>query len=320
MKRSLAVLASAALALVCASLAHADSMPEAERARRAAVVARVGERKITVGELEDRLAELPRFQQADFGATPAEIKKKFLDTVLVRDALLELAGEKPEIAASPAIASRVARSRANATIRAIRKQSPAADRIPAEQVKAYYDEHRAQYDAPERVAIWRILVATREEADAVLAAAKKELTVANFTTLARDKSIDKATNLRAGNLGFLADDGVSNESGLRVEPAIVHAAKTVKDGELVPAPVPEGSGFAIVWRRGTVPGVKRTLPEVDEQIRLILARRASDEATTKLVDDLKKAHLGPVDTELVRTTDLPSYLDVAPKPVVIPTK
>jgi peptidyl-prolyl cis-trans isomerase C len=325
MIRGLVPLAVAAL-LVCIDAAAAPeaglrdasspSSSPAERARRAAVVARVADRTVSAGELEDRLAAVPSFQRAAFGATPSEVKKNFLEKVVLPEVWLEVAGQERASGAkaSVAVAHRLARVRANATLRAIRQRVPSPDRIDADEVKLYYEQHKAQYDAPEKVAVWRILVATKDEAEQVIAAAKKDLTVANFTALARDKSLDKATNLRAGNLGFLGDDGVSNEAGLRVEPAIVRAAKTVKDGELVGAPVVEGAhGFAVVWRRGTVHAVKRTLAEADEEIRAILARRIADEMTENLVTELKQRWLGPVDTELVRTVELPSFLDVVPK-------
>lgn len=282
---------------------------EADRTRRSANVLTIADRSITVGELEDRLAELPRFQLAEFGATLPEIKRNFLEKVMLRDVLLELAADQKKVASTPLIASRLARARANATLREVRRQLGLGNRFSEADVKAYYDAHANDYNAPERISLWRISVATRAEAEAVLASAKKDPTVANFTTLAREKSLDKATSLRAGNLGFVAEDGVSNEAGLRVEPSLVRAAKAVKDGELVPQPVAEGTGFAVVWRRGTVAAVNRPLPTVENEIRVALARRAVDEATLKLVDSLKKTKLGVVDDELARTAELPSYLD-----------
>jgi peptidyl-prolyl cis-trans isomerase C len=307
---SLAVVVAAASGTANVNGAPGDAAGDA--ARRAKVVARVGARTITAGELEDRLATIPRFQLADFDPNLEVAKRKFLEQILVREVLLDIGAEKRGLAESPAIKPQLLRARANATLRAIRRSVPAPDRIDAADVKAYYDAHLAQYDAPERIAIWRIVVKTREEAQSILEAARKDPTVQNFTTLARDKSLDKATNLRGGNLGFLSDDGVSNEAGLRVERSVVQAAKTVKDGELVSAPVAEGGNFAVVWRRGTVKATKQSLADVDEQIRVILARRKADEATQRFLDEAKRARVGPIDTELVKTIDLPSFLEPVP--------
>lgn len=297
------VVAAVALgAISVAAVAHAQG--------RNAVVARVGNKTVTAGELEDRIAAIPKFQLADFSPDLNEAKKKFLEQVIVPELLLEASAEKRGAAKDPLLVNRLARVRANATVRALRNAVGPADKISAEEVKAYYEAHRAQYDAPERVAVWRILVASKEEADRVIEAAKKDLTVTGFTTLAREKSIDKATNLRAGNLGFLNDEGLSNEAGLRADPAVVRAAKAVKDGELVPTPVPEGTNFAVVWRRGTVKATKQSLAEADASIRTIIARRKADEAITQLAEELKKTKVGPIDVELMKTVDLPTYLDV----------
>lgn len=310
-RRSLSVAIFCALASSTSSAAPPEP---SNAAARAVVVVRVGNRTVTAGELEDRLAAIPKFQLADFSPNPEDAKRKFVEGIVVPELLLEAAAEKRALASRPHLANRLARARANATVRALRNAVPAADKISADEVKAYYEEHRAQYDAPERVAVWRILVTSKDDAERVIEAAKKDLTVNGFTALARDKSIDKATNLRAGNLGFLSDDGVSNEAGLRADPAVVRAAKSVKDGELVPAPVAEGSNFAVVWRRGTVKATKQTLAEADTAIRTILSRRKADEAISKLVDELKRTKVGPIDVELMKTVDLPTYLDVKKVP------
>lgn len=271
--------------------AGATAGEDAERARTAAIVVRVGRHAMTVGELEARLALVPRFQLAEFGKTPTEIRQGFLERIVVPELLLAAGAEADGVAKKLPWSHQVARARSTATLRAIRATVPSASQVPAEEVAAYYEANRTFYDSPERVHVFRILVATQAEAETLLVALKKDLTLKAFTDAARDKSLDKATNLRGGNLGFLGPDGASNEAGLKAEPALVTAARTVKDGELVPKPVPEGPSFAVVWRRGTVAATKRTLEEATPQIRDTLARRKLDAATTRALDELAKAHV-----------------------------
>src|SRR5438270_573390 len=59
-----------------------------EAARRRAVVARVSDLVLTVGEVEDRLGALPAVQLSMFGRTAPEIARKFVDEVLLREMLL----------------------------------------------------------------------------------------------------------------------------------------------------------------------------------------------------------------------------------------
>lgn len=311
----------AALALglcLAATSARATGGEEAERARTAAVVVRVGSHAVTVGELESRLALVPRFQLTEFGKTPAEIRQGFLERVVVPELLLAEGAEAEGIAKKLPWSHQVARVRSGATLRAIRATVPSASQIAAEEVSAYYEANRSFYDSPERVHVFRILVGTQAEAEALLVTLKKDLTLKAFTELARDKSLDKATNLRAGNLGFLGPDGSSNEAGLKAEPALVTAARTVKDGELVPKPVPEGPSFAVVWRRGTVAATKRTLEEATPQIRDTLARRKLDAATTRALEELTKAHVterndAPLSVFNVHIDDGPLGTDSGPK-------
>ncbi len=267
-------------------------------------MAHVGPRTITAGELEDRLTTVPPFQRASFGADPQTIKKRFLAEVLIPEVLLALGAENRHIDQNLAVSQALARVHSNATMRALREGVGTAQTIPNEAILKYYADNKSRYEAPERYSIWRILCKTREEAAAVLEAAKKEPTIPNFQTLARDHSLDKATTLRGGNLGFVSLDGVSNEAGLKVDPAIVKAATTVKDGELVPAPVEEAGNFAVVWRRGTVGASRRTLDEVSSQIRDTLYKQALENAEKKLLDDLKKRELKELNEPLLALIEI----------------
>jgi len=298
--RLLTCLLFAAAGLLTTSAPHAED----DTTRRAAVVAHVGPRVITVGELEDRLAPIPRFQLRTFGATSLEVARKFLDQVIVHDALLALGAEDRHIDQDPAVKHVVERTVSGATLRKVREGVGIANAIPMDEVQRYYDANRSRYDARDRVNVWRILCATRDEAVTVLEAAKKDSTIQAFTQLARDHSLDKATNLRGGNLGFAGDDGVSNEPGVRVDPAVVTAARSVKDWELVPAPVQEGTSFAVVWRRGTVPGQHLTVDQVAQQIREILWHQKAEAAEKGLMDRLRADKVKDVNELLLGTFDV----------------
>jgi peptidyl-prolyl cis-trans isomerase C len=288
---------SFATTLVAGPLTYADDAsapapdPTAEAARRAAKVATIGDRVITVGELEDRLAALPPFQRATFGSDPATARRAFLEQILVPEGLLALGAAAQKLDQTPPTSYDVERAVSSATLRSIRRKLGPESAIPASDVQAYYDAHRDRYDTPERIQIWRILCKTQDEAQTVLAAAQKSLDIKTFGDLARDHSLDKASNLRAGNLGFLTPDGTSNEPGLKLDPVVVKAASSVKDGQLVPSPVPEGDAFAVVWRHGTIPANKRSVDDVAAQIRDAIWKDRVKAETDKLVASLRAAHL-----------------------------
>jgi peptidyl-prolyl cis-trans isomerase C len=284
-------------------LARADSRADdAEAARRAQVVVTVGTaRTVTVGELEDRIAALPPFQRATFGADAASVRRAFLDQVLVPEILESMGAEAQKLGDQQPTSYALERVRSQSTVRAIRVRIGPESAIPLEDVQKYYDENRARYDTPERLQIWRILCKTKEEAQTVLDAAKKDPTPKQFGELAREHSIDKGSNLRAGNLGFIAPDGTSNDPSLRVEVSIVHAAQGVRDGQLAPSPVPEGDNYAVVWRKGTLVASRRTVDQVAAQIRDTLWKARVKDETDKLTASLRAAKLKDLDESLLAT-------------------
>jgi peptidyl-prolyl cis-trans isomerase C len=138
----------------------------------------------------------------------------------------------------------------------------------------------------------------------VLDATKSYPTPATFARLAREHSQDKATYLRAGNVGFVTAEGTSSEPGLRVDPSVVQAAQKVRDGTLVPEPVAEGERFAVVWRRGTIASTKRTVDDVAAQIRDTLWKTRIKEETDREIADLRASKLRDVNEGLLDTIDL----------------
>jgi len=294
------LVAAAVLAtLVASGETRADDGGDA---RRAQVVAHVGKtRTITVGELEDRIAALPPFQRATFGADAATVRRAFLQQILIPEALEALGAEDQHVDAQQPTSRAVERARSQSAVRAIRARLGPESAIPIEDVQKYYDDNRARYDTPERLQIWRILCKTKEEAQSVLAEAKREPTPKEFGELAREHSVDKASNMRAGNLGFISPDGTSNEPGMRVDVSIVQAAHGVRDGDLVSAPVPEGAYFSVVWRRGTIAPTKRAVDQVAAQIRDTLWKARVKEETDRLVAGLRAAKLRDLDESLLDT-------------------
>src|SRR6185436_1911305 len=119
-----------------------------DAARRSKVAIRVGSRAVTVGEIEDRLLELPPFQAATFGATRDEIVKAYVEQVIVRDLLLGAGAEQRKLDDTLPTKHQLQRAKSTATLRAVRGAfaSPAA--IPMEEVTKYYEENRSHFDSP----------------------------------------------------------------------------------------------------------------------------------------------------------------------------
>ncbi|WP_437908114.1 peptidyl-prolyl cis-trans isomerase [Sorangium sp. So ce327] len=307
-------LGAAAMAVVCAASTGLSLRAEAQPAAAAdAPVARVGDAAITASEVERRLAQVPPFQLQTFGRTPEEIRKNFVNQVLVRELLLAQGAAAQKLTERADVQDRVRGVLRSALLQRIQAEAAASSPVTDEEVRAYYEAHRDRFSSPAMVALWRILVATRAEAEAILAELKKDPSPQRFKEIAREKSLDKATSMRGGDLGFVAPDGATSEPGLKVDPGLLSAAAGVKDAELVPEPVPEGDGFAVLWRRQSRKPVSRSIEQEAPSIRQILAHGKAEAQVKQLLERLRAQDVSGHAPELVDLIDITSTGDLQPK-------
>lgn len=132
-------------------------------------------------------------------------------------------------------------------------------KISDEDIKTYYDTNLESLKTPEQVRASHILVATKEEAEAVLASLKGG---ADFATLAKEKSTDTGSKDAGGDLDFFA-------KGVMEEP-FETAAFALQNGELSSV-VETSHGFHVIKRTDHKDAVTPTLDEKKEEIRETLA-------------------------------------------------
>jgi len=301
-----------------AAVSDVTGVRAAEDSRPGAVVAKVGSTEITVLALEERMKSVPDFQLAALGKSLDERKRAFLEQVLIKEALfVEAAKARNLERISPA------RDRIDDALRIARLNLLKTElAVTPEEIVAFYVDNRGRFDTPERIAVYRILCATKEQAAGVLAEAKQNGSLLRWNELARERSVDKATSLRGGSLGFVAADGSSSEPSVRVDPALFAAASRVKDGEMVSEPVKEGDFFAAVWRRGSVPAVHRTIEEEANAIRQILVRKKLEDGTRALLKELRSAHHVEAQPQLIDLIEVDSIGTIVPRkrPGVVPQR
>jgi peptidyl-prolyl cis-trans isomerase C len=248
-------------------------------------LARVGPLTIDAATFRRRAARVGAQDLAALGAAWPVRRQRFLDEVLIPEALLAIAAEREGSAPPAARDVALAHVLAAAVVRAAASSTPSdAD------VSAYYTREREQLGAPRALTLWRILLATEADARDVIAQLAPPTTV-SFGRLARERSLDRATFMRSGNLGLVGADGQTRVPELRVSPALFAAADRVRDGELVPEPVPEGEQFAVVWRRASHAPELPSLAEATPRIRARLAEERAAAALDALLALLRREHL-----------------------------
>jgi peptidyl-prolyl cis-trans isomerase C len=290
-----------------ARIVHADVSAD-----EVTIVARVGSRTISAADVSRRIAQLPPFQLRAFGRTPDEVRRAFVDKVMVREALLAQGAIDLKLGERDEVGERVRGVLRNATLGQVRAESGSTGPVSDAEVKAYYEANASKYHAPARVQVWRIQVAKRDEALSILTELKKDPTPKHWNELAREQSTDRATNLRGGNLGFVAPDGTTSEAGLKVDAAILAAVNGAKDGELLQVPVQDGERFSVVWRRNSMKPVDRDLATEAPLIKPILQHERGETKARLLVERLRAEHMTEFNPDAVDLIEVSNTGDLQP--------
>jgi len=253
------------------------------------VVARVGDATITARELERRMGEMPQNVLATMGSTPQE--------VMVPAALFAEEAKAKGLEKQREVRDRMLSVLRSALVRDL-KQGLNADAVDDDDVKSFYQGNPDKFSAPKRIGIYRILVSSEAEASALVKEVGSVPDPKAWNDLARDKSLDKASRLRGGNLGLVAEDGVTGQAGDKVDPALFAAADPVKEGELVPRPVKEGDKWAVVWKRQETRPSVRSFQQEAPGIKANLEDERLRKAMQDLLSGLRSELVGELNPEL----------------------
>ena len=264
-------------------------------------VARVGSEAVSGAALERRLAKIPDFQRIALGDTPDKLKRRVLETELIPDLLYAQEAQRLKLGDRPALQKRERELLREAMERELRKQSAAKSPVTPEDIRGYFEANRSRFETPRRVHVWRILTDDAALAKKIIAESKGVDGIAHWSAFARDNSLDKATHLRNGDLGFLHPDGNTDTPTLRVDPALFAAADKLIDGDLSPEPTQEGAHLAVIWRRGSVKAVTRTIAQEEGSIRQVLERKRLEQARDELLTELRAKYLSTTNDALLET-------------------
>ncbi len=264
-------------------------------------VAQVGSEGVSAEALTRRLARIPDFQRSALGSTPDLLKRKVLENELIPDLLYAQEAARLKLDAQPAAQQRTRELLREAMERQLRLETAAKSPVTSDDIRAYFEANRSRFETPRRIHIWRILSDDEALAKRIIAESKGVDGIQHWSQFARDNSLDKATHLRNGDLGFVHPDGNTDTPTLRVDAALFAAADKLSDGELAPEPLKEGLHFAVLWRRGSMKGVSRTVAQEENSIRQVLERKRVEQARDELLGALRTKYLS-VDNEALLET------------------
>ncbi len=286
------------------------------------VVARVGNTVITADEVRQKLGEQSPFLQAVF--RDEKHKRQFVDN-LVRFELLAQEASREGLQNKPRVQNAIKNVLVQELMRERFDAKPPA--LTDAQLKAYYDQHLAEFVSPERVRAAQIFIAAPANDRAARARAKQKIArllqelKANelkassthplhatyqptlFSDLARKYSDDPATKADGGDMRYLSHDDLAAQSSKPFADAVFALDKASPFTGVVEEP----QGFRIARLTAQQLAVNRTFddPRVKETIKAQLTRQERTQSFDQFVEKLKKDAHVTVDDKVLATVEVP---------------
>jgi peptidyl-prolyl cis-trans isomerase C len=277
----------------------------------AQVLARVGERTVTVGDYVAALEHMDQFDRMRYQAPERrqELLGEMIDVMLLADLAREKGYDKDAITQQE-----IREILRDAMLRNARDGLAGPSEIPEVAVRAYYDAHRADFRDPERRRASAIVLSGESADIAVLDAAKKA-TALQWGGLVRAKSVDPRAKAAvpadlAGDFGFVSPPGDPSGTNSRVPEEVRTALFEIPNvGEVLPRLVKSGARYYVVKLTSKTEPHDRTFEEAQRAIRVRLAQDAIRAKEESLLGELRKqypvqideAALGEVKVELPRS-------------------
>lgn len=265
------------------------------------VLAKIGDRTITLGDFAATLDRMDQFDRLKFQAT--DRRKDLLNQMIDIELLAEEA-KRRGLDKEPATQEAIRALLRDAFLVDAHKALPTPAEIPAEEVKAYYDAHVADYTDPERRRVSAIILENKSADDVKKAAdtleiAKKSVTPQDWsklffevsTTAPKERLASVPTDL-AGDLGMV-DMKTANEA---VPPAVRDAAfKIAKVGDVFDGVIDANGKLYIVRVSAIAAGRVKSPVEADRSIRALLLAERLKALEDKLEAELRSKYKVEID-------------------------
>jgi peptidyl-prolyl cis-trans isomerase C len=292
---------------------HGDAgvLPGGLTAEQAAlVVAKVGERTITLGDYAATLERMDQFDRLRYQSP--ERRRELLEEIIDAELLAQDARQK-KLDQAPETQQAVRQVLRDAVLSEARQGLPAPADLSGDEVRGYYEAHRNDFREPERRRVAHIVVSDKETAAKVLALAKKA-GPKEWGALYQKHSLDApkkgspALPLElAGDLGIVGPPGDTRGENPRVPPAVRAAAFEVgAPGEVLGRVVEDEAGVHIVRLMNKTDAHDRSLADADRSIRVALLQAKIADREKALEAELRKQFPVSIDEQALARVDVSS--------------
>ncbi|APR99244.1 peptidyl-prolyl cis-trans isomerase [Pajaroellobacter abortibovis] len=258
------------------------------------VLARVGDKNITLGDFNELLEQMDRFTRLRYEDMTS---RKRLLTEQIHIELLAQEAKAKGYDRDPMVQQEIRSILRDAMLQEGRKETLSPEAIPEEEVKAYFQQHQRDFREPERRRISAIVLRQEEEANRVLSKVLKVDIPSAWGKLVRTYSIKRENVQRvpldlSGDLGFVDPPEETRPSSSEVPPAVRAAIFEVDQVGHVLTRVVHGEDgrFYILLLNQKTPPRQRSYEETSRLIRVRLAQEKIRARDTQTIEKLKQKY------------------------------
>lgn len=287
----------------------------AEQAAR--VVARIGDRAITLGDFAKALERMDQFDRLRYQSKERrrELLNEMIDVELLATEAKRRGLDKDKDTGTAEAVRVILR---DAMLAEARQGLPTPAEISEADIIAYYNANLDKFREPERRRVAAIVMTDKKEAAKVLKEAQKlksavewgELFSKRSMTALKSRSAGNATEL-VGDLGIVGPPGDSKGASPRV-PVEARAAIFKLDatvGAIYPELVEADGKQYILRLNGITESHQRTVSEAARSIRMLLAQEKIQERERALEVELRKQFPVQIDDKALALAKMPSGMD-----------
>ncbi|HSN97032.1 MAG TPA: peptidyl-prolyl cis-trans isomerase [Candidatus Nanopelagicales bacterium] len=276
----------------------------------ARVLAKVGDRVITLGDFGRTLERMDQFDRLRY---QSKERRRELLSELIDVELLALEAKRRGFDRDPEVEDAIRQVLREAMVAQARQGLPSPAEIKPEEVRAYFEANADKFNEPERRRVSAIVLKSRAEAAKVLEEAEKashgsawgELFYKHSITAPKERGPNAPLDL-AGDLGIVGAPGDARGANPGVPEPVRAAVFGVAKVGAVAGEVVEADGkFYVVRMSGLTPGHRRTLAEADRSIRVSLLQQKLQERDRALEEELKKKIRVELDEAALATVKVP---------------
>jgi hypothetical protein len=262
------------------------------------VLARVGDRTITVGDYEAALAHMDPFDRVRYLAQDhrKELLSEMIDVMLLADEARAKGYDR-----DPVVQQEIREILRDGMLQTVRDAGPTPDEVPAPDVAAYFEAHRADFREPERRRVAAIVLPAGAAGAAAALDAAKVASPTQWGELVRTRSVDAQAQADvpldlAGDMGFVSPPGDPHGVNLRVPDAVRAAVFEIPTvGAVLPRVVPVGDKVWVVKLASRTERHDRTLQDAERSIRVKLATDLATARQAALIEQLQRQYPVKVD-------------------------